>query len=72
MTMLMCFSPYGEPETPNWPDPDRGVLARCLYDHIEVNDIMTRTFLLPDGKEFDVDAELAEYEKNKPKEEIEY
>jgi hypothetical protein len=64
--LLIFIYPEGDVDLIKWPNPDRGKLARCLYDSIETGELQEgdRVVYLPDGTEFWIDQELIDSKKN--------
>ena len=59
--ILLVRYPEGDVDTIPFPfkkDKDRKNLASALYDSYEFGEIDERVVLLPDGTEFDIDANL--------------
>jgi hypothetical protein len=55
--MLLTTNTYGEPDWPNYPNPDSKVLAICLYDAREMGHIPLDAMQveLPNGEVFTID-----------------
>jgi len=48
----------GDCDAISWPNPNPQRLASVLFDAFECGDLRSRTVLLPDGTEFDIDDNL--------------
>lgn len=48
----------GDCDTISWPNPKPHHLASVLFDAFECGDLRSRTVLLPDGTEFNIDDNL--------------
>lgn len=59
--ILLRIYGAGDCDSIHWPfgENDRENLAAALYDEFEMGNIRHRTVVLPNGSEFDIDANIA-------------